>query len=77
MSPSTTIPQIQGRTQAGLHGDYVFALDHGIGRLLTALDETGHTDNTLVIVATQPEEYARLKALHLQIRGSFTPNANS
>jgi arylsulfatase A len=41
-----------GRTTAGEYGDYVHQLDHELGRLLNALDESGLAANTLVIFAS-------------------------
>lgn len=41
-----------GRTKAGDYGDYMHQLDHEIGRLLKALEDTGYAENTLVIFAS-------------------------
>jgi len=51
-APLTPPSEFTGRTRAGTYGDYVHALDHHIGRLLSALDESGATANTLVLVAS-------------------------
>jgi len=42
----------RGKTRAGDYGDYVHQLDHEIGRLLAALDQTGLAKDTLVIFAS-------------------------
>jgi arylsulfatase A-like enzyme len=47
--PSFAAPQFQGKTKAGPHGDFIHQLDHVVGQLLTALDELGVADNTIVI----------------------------
>jgi arylsulfatase A len=39
----------RGRSDAGPYGDFVTMVDQEVGRVLTALDELGITDNTLVI----------------------------
>lgn len=41
-----------GKSQAGLYGDFVVELDWSIGQLLDALERTGCTDDTLVIVTS-------------------------
>lgn len=38
-----------GRSDAGPYGDFVAMVDHEVGRVLTALDEHGLSDNTLVL----------------------------
>lgn len=50
--PLTVSPEFQGRTPAGLYGDYVHQLDHYIGELLGTLDSLGLHDNTMVIFAS-------------------------
>jgi arylsulfatase A-like enzyme len=42
----------RGKTRAGDYGDYVHEMDHYIGRLLAALEETGQADNTLILFAS-------------------------
>lgn len=49
-----------GKSGAGLYGDFVVELDHRIGQLLDALDESGEADNTLIIFTADngPENIA-------------------
>ena len=44
--------EASGRSAAGLYGDVIEHLDHGVGKILAALDEHGIADNTLVIVTS-------------------------
>ncbi|XP_060230796.1 arylsulfatase L [Meriones unguiculatus] len=46
--PLVTKPDFQGRSQHGVYGDNVEELDWMVGRLLSALDHLGLTENTLV-----------------------------
>jgi arylsulfatase A len=39
----------EGRSGAGMYGDFMMMVDHEIGRLLEALDEAGMADDALVI----------------------------
>ena len=41
-----------GRSGAGMYGDFMMMVDHEIGRVLAALDESGMADDTLVIFAS-------------------------
>ncbi|HVJ45969.1 MAG TPA: arylsulfatase [Luteolibacter sp.] len=50
--PLAVAEDFKGKTKAGDYGDYVHELDHHIGMILAALDETGVRDRTLVIFAT-------------------------
>lgn len=50
--PSFPAESMQGRTQAGPHGDFIFELDYVVGELLKTLDELGVADNTLVIFSS-------------------------
>lgn len=38
-----------GKSAAGPYGDYVYQTDSACGRILKALDETGRSDNTIVV----------------------------
>ena len=54
-SPHTPIVPTQawrGRSQTNPYGDFVEQTDDAIGRILKALDDTGLTDRTLVIVTS-------------------------
>lgn len=41
--------EFTGRSQRGLYGDVVEEIDHGVGLILEALEETGLADNTIVV----------------------------
>ena len=41
-----------GRSAAGLYGDVLEELDDGIGAIVTALEQTGQLDNTLIIISS-------------------------
>ena len=47
--PSFAAPELQGKTDAGPHGDFIFELDFVVGELLKTLEEIKVADNTLVI----------------------------
>jgi arylsulfatase A len=44
--------EVAGKSQAGLYGDVVEHLDRGVGGILSALDEMGIADNTIVILTS-------------------------
>lgn len=50
--PLAVEDSFRGKTRAGDYGDYVHQLDHYIGLLLDALEQTGQRENTLVIFAS-------------------------
>lgn len=50
--PLSVEPPFEGRSQAGLYGDVIEALDHHIGVLLDALRHRGLDRNTLVLVTS-------------------------
>ncbi|MBL9093499.1 MAG: arylsulfatase [Planctomycetaceae bacterium] len=47
--PSLAAKQLQGKSQAGPHGDFILELDHVVGELLSTLARLGVADDTLVI----------------------------
>ncbi|MFO1447795.1 MAG: arylsulfatase [Opitutaceae bacterium] len=47
--PVTPSKESQGTSGAGLYGDWIHDLDLSVGRILEALDASGHGHNTLVI----------------------------
>jgi arylsulfatase A len=57
--------EFEGRSKAGIYGDFVAQVDDTLGRALRALDGTNLTDNTLVIFTSDngadwnPEDKAR------------------
>jgi arylsulfatase A len=52
--------EFDGKSQAGPYGDFVVQTDDACGRILAALEESGHADNTIVIFTADngPEFYA-------------------
>lgn len=47
--PFTPAPQFKGTSQCGLYGDFIHELDWIVGEVVKAVEETGQTDNTLII----------------------------
>lgn len=47
--PFTPAPQFKGTSQCGLYGDFIHELDWMVGEVVKAVEETGQTDNTLII----------------------------
>jgi len=41
--------EFDGKSQAGAYGDFVYETDDSIGRLLAALEESGQSENTIVL----------------------------
>lgn len=64
-TPWVPIPEYQGKSQAGVYGDYAAEVDGMVGKVVQALDEAGFSDNTLVIFTSdngadwKPEDIAR------------------
>jgi arylsulfatase A len=58
-------PKFQGRSKAGIYGDFVAQVDDTLGQVLRALEENNLTQNTLVIFTSdngadwKPEDKAR------------------
>lgn len=50
--PHTPHKRFQGKSNAGVYGDFVTEFDWAVGEILQTLDENGLTDNTLVIVTS-------------------------
>ncbi|MBK1825613.1 sulfatase family protein [Haloferula rosea] len=52
--------EFDGTSKAGPYGDFVHQTDDSCGRILKALEESGHADNTIVIFTADngPEYYA-------------------
>ncbi len=52
--------QFDGMSQAGAYGDFVYETDHVAGRILSAIDEAGIAEDTIVIFTADngPERYA-------------------
>jgi len=51
-TPWLPSPEYEGRSQAGMYGDFLVMVDAMIGRVLKALDRTEMSDNTLVIFSS-------------------------
>jgi arylsulfatase A len=64
-TPWVPKPEFQGRSKAGIYGDFVAQVDATLGLVLQALDETKLEENTLVIFSSdngadwKPEDKAR------------------
>ena len=73
--PYVPTPAWKGRSGLGDYADYVMETDAEIGRVLTALDETGRADNTLVIFTSDNgcAPYAGVK--QMEALGHY-PSAN-
>ena len=71
-TPTSPTKQFEGKSRVGLYGDFVMNTDFTLGRILTALDKAGVTDNTLVIASSDhgPAPYAgdKREATYLQIK---------
>ncbi|AQM69895.1 arylsulfatase [Vibrio campbellii] len=50
-SPYTVSDEFKGKSKKGTYADTQLELDHNIGRLMTALKQSGQLDNTIVIIA--------------------------
>ncbi|WP_020533128.1 sulfatase family protein [Flexithrix dorotheae] len=50
--PLSVSQEFRGKTKAGLYGDYVHELDHYIGKVLSELDKSGLSENTIVLFAS-------------------------
>ncbi len=48
-TPVLPLPEFQGKSQAGIYGDFVVQVDHVVGQVLKAIDTLGIRENTLVI----------------------------
>jgi arylsulfatase A-like enzyme len=64
-TPWVPKPEFQGRSKAGIYGDFVAEVDDTLGRVLRSLDEANLSRNTLVIFTSdngadwKPEDKAR------------------
>ena len=50
--PSFPSNWMQGKTDGGPHGDFIFQFDYTVGRILEKIESLGIADNTLVIVTS-------------------------
>jgi arylsulfatase A-like enzyme len=51
-TPWTPLKEFQGRSKAGIYGDFVAQVDDSLGRVLRAIDDAGAAENTLVVFAS-------------------------
>jgi len=51
-APYTPLPEFFGKSKVGIYGDFVYEIDHYIGKMLDALDELGLADNTIVVFSS-------------------------
>ncbi len=50
--PHCAAPEFVGKSQVDAYGDFMLETDHRVGQVLTALDQHGLTDNTLVFFSS-------------------------
>ena len=50
--PLSVSEKFKGTTEAGFYGDYIYELDMNIGKLLKSLEDTGQSENTIVVFAS-------------------------
>ncbi|MEW4486834.1 arylsulfatase [Thalassoglobus sp. JC818] len=79
--PVITLPQFQGKSDAGEYGDFMMETDWHIGRLLDVLDELQLAENTIVVVTSDngPENTwkERLKRFGHASNGPFREGKRS
>jgi arylsulfatase A-like enzyme len=51
-TPWLPSPEFEGKSGAGMYGDFMMMVDHEIGRVLAALDEAGMSKETLLLFAS-------------------------
>ncbi len=51
-TPHVPNPEFRGTSRAGVYGDFVVEWDAAVGEVISALDESGFAENTLVIVTS-------------------------
>lgn len=51
-TPWLPTEEFVGRSGAGSYGDFLMTVDHGIGRVLKQLEDSGHAKNTLVMFSS-------------------------
>ena len=56
--PLAVSDRFRGKSGAGLYGDVMLEIDGSVGEILTALDETGVADNTLVVFTSDNGPWA-------------------
>ena len=71
-TPWAPVAEFKGKSRAGLYGDFVQQVDHTLGQILRALDETGQAKNTLVIFTSDNGAHWTVED-----RAKFTHRANA
>lgn len=56
-TPWAPLKEFQGRSRAGLYGDFVTQVDDSVGRILAALEQSGQARNTLVFFTSDNGAY--------------------
>lgn len=74
--PLAVSPDFRGKTKAGLYGDYVYELDHYIGRILATLDRLGLRENTLVLFASDNGSQFELTSSELDMTSASNSPGN-
>ena len=59
-APYVPLPEFVGKSKVGRYGDYVYEIDHYIGKMLEALEELNLAKNTIVIFSSDngPDKYS-------------------
>lgn len=55
--PVVPSARFKGKSDYGIYGDFVMETDAAVGRILQVLDETGQTENSLVVVTSDNGSY--------------------
>jgi arylsulfatase A len=58
-TPIAPTKKFQGKTKAGLYGDFIHEIDYYIGTLMKTLQDSGEADNTIVIFTSDNGSPAR------------------
>jgi arylsulfatase A-like enzyme len=56
-TPWTPSESFRGRSSAGTYGDFVMEIDHGVGRIMDKLKESGLFDHTIIIFSSDNGAY--------------------
>ena len=56
-TPWTPSEKFRGKSSAGIYGDFVMEIDHGVGRIVEQLRESGLYENTLIIFSSDNGAY--------------------
>lgn len=64
--PVHTAEEFQGRSRAGLYGDVIETIDWSVGQIVAAIEETGQTDNTIIVFTSDNGPWLNLPSRMLQ-----------